>query len=300
MRQDSLICNRTLSWVTWLSHAWHTSVSVYRDLFMCDRTYTWHDAYVHAWRDLFVCDMTHSYVTWLIHACLTSISCCRDLFMCDVTWRIHDKTHMYTCDVTYSYATWLIHMWHDSFMRGIPQSLVTGLFSCVPLHIRDMTHLYVTWRIYVWYDSFIWVTWLIHAWYTSATSYRALLMCDVTHTWQDAHVHVCRDSFICHKTHSCMAWRIHVWCDSFIWMTWLVVMRHDAYMAWYIHSWYDSFICDMTHAYWSKETPPPRGGFLFTMFPHQEPCVRETPSKNLVQILRGGSLLHTVLDEGTW
>jgi len=40
---------------------------------------------------------------------------------------------------------------------------------------------------------------------------------------------------------------------------------------------------------WSKEPPPPRGGFLFTMFPHQEPCVRGPPSKNRVQILRGGS-----------
>jgi len=26
---------------------------------------------------------------------------------------------------------------------------------------------------------------------------------------------------------------------------------------------------------WSKETPPPRGGFLFSMFPDQEPCVRD-------------------------
>ena len=34
---------------------------------------------------------------------------------------------------------------------------------------------------------------------------------------------------------------------------------------------------------------PPRGGFLLTMFPDQEPCVRGPPSKNLVQILRGGS-----------
>ena len=40
---------------------------------------------------------------------------------------------------------------------------------------------------------------------------------------------------------------------------------------------------------WSKGNPPHRGGFLFTMFPHQEPWVRGSPSKNLVQILRGGS-----------
>jgi len=36
-------------------------------------------------------------------------------------------------------------------------------------------------------------------------------------------------------------------------------------------------------------SPPPQGGFVFTMFPHQEPCVRGPPSKNLVQILPGGS-----------
>jgi len=38
-----------------------------------------------------------------------------------------------------------------------------------------------------------------------------------------------------------------------------------------------------------ERNPPLRGGFLFTMFPHQEPCVRGPPSKHLVQILRGGS-----------
>jgi len=38
-----------------------------------------------------------------------------------------------------------------------------------------------------------------------------------------------------------------------------------------------------------NSTLTPRGGFLFTMFPHQEPCVQGPPSKNMVQILRGGS-----------
>ena len=37
-----------------------------------------------------------------------------------------------------------------------------------------------------------------------------------------------------------------------------------------------------------ERNPPPRGGFLFTMFPHQEPCVRGPPSKDLYQVLRGG------------
>jgi hypothetical protein len=47
---------------------------------------------------------------------------------------------------------------------------------------------------------------------------------------------------------------------------------------------------------WSKETPP-RGGFLFTMFPHQEPCVRGPPSKDLYQVLRGWSSYTT---HGSW
>jgi len=38
-----------------------------------------------------------------------------------------------------------------------------------------------------------------------------------------------------------------------------------------------------------ERNPPPRGGFLFSMFPDQEPCARGPPWKNKVQILRGGS-----------
>ena len=49
------------------------------------------------------------------------------------------------------------------------------------------------------------------------------------------------------------------------------------------------------HTLWSKETLPPRGGFLFTMFPHQEPCVRGPPSKDLYQVLRRGSFYTRLL-----
>jgi len=45
----------------------------------------------------------------------------------------------------------------------------------------------------------------------------------------------------------------------------------------------------------TERNTPPRGGFLSTMLPHQEPCVRGPPSKNLVQILPGGPLTH-----GSW
>jgi len=46
---------------------------------------------------------------------------------------------------------------------------------------------------------------------------------------------------------------------------------------------------------WSKEHPPPRGGFLFTLFPHQEPWVRGPPFKHLVQFFEGSPLTH-----GSW
>ena len=49
-----------------------------------------------------------------------------------------------------------------------------------------------------------------------------------------------------------------------------------------------------------ERNPPPRGGFLFTMFPHQEPWVRGPPSKNFVPGASRGVLLLTVLDEGTY
>ena len=39
-----------------------------------------------------------------------------------------------------------------------------------------------------------------------------------------------------------------------------------------------------------KTNPPLRGGFLFTMFPDQEPGGRGPPSKNLSQVLEGGPL----------
>ena len=40
------------------------------------------------------------------------------------------------------------------------------------------------------------------------------------------------------------------------------------------------------------ERSPPPGGvsyLLFTMFAHQEPCIRGPPPKELYQVLRGGS-----------
>ena len=47
-----------------------------------------------------------------------------------------------------------------------------------------------------------------------------------------------------------------------------------------IHVWLSTLV---------ERNPPPWGGFPFTMFPHQEPCVRGPPSKDVYQVLRGGS-----------
>jgi len=38
-----------------------------------------------------------------------------------------------------------------------------------------------------------------------------------------------------------------------------------------------------------ERNTPPRGSFLFTMFPDQDPGGKGPPSKHMVQILRGGS-----------
>ena len=59
----------------------------------------------------------------------------------------------------------------------------------------------------------------------------------------------------------------------------------DIYGYIWIHGYIDVYVTYML----IERNPPPRGVFLFTMFPHQQPCVRGPPSTNLVQILRGGS-----------
>jgi len=122
----------------------------------------------------------------------------------------------------------------------------------------DTTHLYV------WLDWFTCVTWLIH-------------LCD----WP---VHMC---VVFH--HTCNMTISNVWHDPLINVTWLM---HTCDMT---HScvWHEPAIHVISPIYrygmtLIERTPPPRGGFLFTVFPYQEPCVRGPPSKNLVQILRGG------------
>jgi len=91
-------------------------------------------------------------------------------------------------------------------------------------------------------------------------------------------IHICHDSFTNAMTHSYMPWHIRTCHASFICVTSIIcVMFH--YVC------HDSLVC--IHGTWLmstyiliERTPPPRGGFLFTMLPHQEPWVRGPPSKN--------------------
>jgi len=41
-----------------------------------------------------------------------------------------------------------------------------------------------------------------------------------------------------------------------------------------------------------ERNPPPRGGFLFAIFPHQEPCVRGPPRRTWYKSFKGGPLTH--------
>ena len=47
-----------------------------------------------------------------------------------------------------------------------------------------------------------------------------------------------------------------------------------------------------------RKKPPPRGGFLLTMFPDQEPCVRDFTTK-FDRRISSWNLLHTARDQGT-
>jgi len=124
----------------------------------------------------------------------------------------------------------------------------------------------------------------------------------VLQKWMRHHSCVLQKWMRHHSYQSCLSWGDIILMNetSFLWMMSLL-MRHHSY------EWCLSWLIWLT--YWSKENPlpggvsyllymndiliernpPPRGGFLFTMLPHQEPWLRGPPSKYLVQILRGGS-----------
>jgi len=73
---------------------------------------------------------------------------------------------------------------------------------------------------------------------------------------------------------------IHVFCIA------------TAYAYIYVYCIYNIYV------YIDRKKPPPRGGFLFTMFPDQEPCVRDFTMR-CDRRISSWNLLHTALDQET-
>ena len=166
---------------------------------------------------------------------------------------------------------------------------------------------------YVWHNTFIHVCDMAHSY-----------ICDITHSYMRTltHPYTCMcDVFIYvwhNLTHPCICmcdvfiyvWRTHPHvCD--VWHDTIICVRHDTLLRvmWcrdtrditHAFVWRDAFIsvkCRICMLKLIERNPRPRGGFLFTIFPHQEPCVRGTPPKDLYQVLRGGTSYTRFLMRG--
>jgi len=149
-------------------------------------------------------------------------------------------------------------------------------YEWVMSHMNESCHIWMSHVTYEWVMSHVnqsYHEWMYHAIYASYH----IWMSHVTYEWVISHMHESCHIWISHVTYE---WDMsHINCIT-------PYIRHTTY------KWVMSSIL-------IERTPTPRGGFLFTMFPHQEPCVRETPLEGFVPDSSRGSLLHTVLDEGT-
>jgi len=197
---------------------------------------------------------------------------------------MRDTTHLYVRYDSIIRVTWLIRVAHNA------------------IHILVSTYTFDTTHSFERFASFICATWVIHKCLAVFTSECLISLLSYTtplksicatwriHMWDVTASYMRHDSFICDMTHSHVTWLVYMWdmTDSY--------MRHDSFMSAFSQSshWSRSQPCSpqpcspqpyshsrfhLSRVTWlmhsERKKPPPWWGFLFTMFPGQEPCVRD-------------------------
>ena len=195
-------------------------------------------------------------------------------------------------------------------------------YEWVMSHIwmSHVSHMNESCHTYEWVMSHIWMSHVTHM-NESSLTYEWVMsrMNASSYEWEISHVH--------ESCHACMSLVTHAWVTSIMteWgnntrtnVLWVRTHRRVEHVGnlplfsrsppnlwektrhafeWLIHVWFDSFTwhdsCMLI-----ERTLPPREGFLFTMFPDQEPCVRGFTTRCDGRI-SSWNLLHTALDQGT-
>jgi len=114
--------------------------------------------------------------------------------------------------------------------------------------------------------------------------------------------------YVCDSTSSCKSSHTYQKVKSHIIIIYMNIYIYIVDMCDLACVWLDSFMQIKSHIITSQVTyynymliernPPPWGGFLLTMFPDQEPCVRDFTTRCDGRI-SSWNLLHTALDQGT-
>jgi len=301
----------TSTWVSeWVSHS-----DCRRWMCLCHGTHRhawWHTCgwvpwhmHIHEWVSEWLRHVTYLSES-LIHMCaMTHVCVCHDTatFMsdtdafvpvtcCSCVWRVafvRETCHFHRNVLS---RTWvrhflLSHMRCCMTCRVYSNDLQEHLIHMCDnrIHMCDMTHSCV-------------IAWLPTHPHDSLSRPPPSLSCSLslsltharTHTLSlplflsYTHTHV-------HKTNTYSLIRNYQWMDSWYELThrvsrWVHVAQDKAHSI---------PVVDITFI---ERNPPPGGGFLFTMFPHQEPCVRDFTTK-CDRRISSWNLLHTALDEGT-